>query len=758
MSSRPRPRPHRPHPPRSRPPRSLPVLILAVVAAVAALLAVPQAQPAASAADGLRLSAVSSRPELVTAGDALVTATVPKDRPLDRVRLTLDGADVTAAFRPDPETHTLTGLLDQLHAGDQQLVATAGPLRAKLSLTNHPATGPVISGPHESPYLCTTDRFKLVDGNTLGAPLDADCSIATRIDYAYRSTDGKTKPLPDPAVRPADLAWTTLPKSAQATLPEPVEGPARSRPSTGTGNEEVRVPFLIRIETGTRNRAIYQISMLHDPAAEAPSYFHRGPGWNDRLVYTFGGGCRRGWYTQGTNTGGVLDPELLGRGYAVASASLNVFGNNCNDLLAAETMMMIKERFVEGYGEPLFTIGWGSSGGSYQSHQIADNYPGLLDGVVVGQSFPDVTSATNFTLFDSRLLQHYFTDVAPDTFTAEQQRRVAGFLRWQSIKNLSDGAKRLDPDAEFPDGLPADLRYDAQTNPGGARADVYDHTANVYGRDPATGFARRPLDNVGVQYGLAALNAGVITVEQFLALNEGIGGLDLDAEPTPQRTAADPAARAAAYRTGRILYGGAGLAGTPIIDYRAYSEDAANGDIHMSTHGYATRARLTAANGDADNQVMLLEDNRYGGFSLTSPTLRYALTSMDTWLTALVREDGPGSAHRNAVRSKPAGLTDTCWSRDATPRKIVQPLTPDSAGECGQLFPVHSTPRLIAGAPLADDVVTCRLKPVDRADYAVAFTPAEQRRLTRLFPGGVCDWTRPGVGQQPPDGPWITVD
>ena len=36
----------------------------------------------------------------------------------------------------------------------------------------------------------------------------------------------------------------------------------------------------------------------------------------------------------------------------------------------------------------------------------------------------------------------------------------------------------------------------------------------------------------------------MITTEQFLDLNEGIGGLDLDAKPTPHRTAADPIARA----------------------------------------------------------------------------------------------------------------------------------------------------------------------------------------------------------------------
>jgi hypothetical protein len=42
---------------------------------------------------------------------------------------------------------------------------------------------------------------------------------------------------------------------------------------------------------------------------------------------------------------------------------------------------------------------------------------------------------------------------------------------------------------------------------------------NVFGRDPKTGFARRPIDHVGIQYGLKARNDGTITTEQFIDLN-----------------------------------------------------------------------------------------------------------------------------------------------------------------------------------------------------------------------------------------------
>ena len=45
---------------------------------------------------------------------------------------------------------------------------------------------------------------------------------------------------------------------------------------------------------------------------------------------------------------------------------------------------------------------------------------------------------------------------------------------------------------------------------------------NIYGTDE-TGFARSPWDNVGVQYGLAALKSGAITPAQFLDLNANVG-------------------------------------------------------------------------------------------------------------------------------------------------------------------------------------------------------------------------------------------
>jgi len=41
------------------------------------------------------------------------------------------------------------------------------------------------------------------------------------------------------------------------------------------------------------------------------------------------------------------------------------------------------------------------------------------------------------------------------------------------------------------------------------------------------------------------------------------------------------------------------------------------------------------------------------------------------------------------------------------------------------------------------------LKPVDRHDYPTSMSPADLARLKQIFPGGVCDWTKPGVNQVP---------
>src|SRR5687767_4342645 len=350
--------------------RILQVPGVALLAAIFLTVLTPSLAAAATVPE-VRITTLSSRADMVTGGNALIRVDVPPAVAMNAIAIKVNGQNMTSTFRADMAARTYTGLVSGLNVGLNNVAvytnATGiGRPAEQLTVTNYPIEGPVFSGPHEQPFICATQNFNLPAGlGNLGPPVDPTiCSINTRVDYIYRRTNNTYAPLPAGATSyPADMVTTTT-------------------------TQGKTVPFIVRIETGTVNRAIYQTTVLHDPIAQpAPTWDAPPPNWNGRLVYTFGGGCIGGWYRQGSSTGGVTDDFRLANGYAMASSSLNVYGNNCQDITAAESMMMVKERFVEAYGPPAHTQGWGCSGGSYAQHQITDNYPGLLDGIIPCRSF-----------------------------------------------------------------------------------------------------------------------------------------------------------------------------------------------------------------------------------------------------------------------------------------------------------------------------------------------------------------------------------
>jgi hypothetical protein len=354
--------------------------------------------------------------------------------------------------------------------------------------------------------------------------------------------------------------------------------------------------------------------------------------------------------------------------------------------------------------------------------------------------------ATIQFLADIQLLDRYYKDALE--LTEPQKQAVAGVGVYRGVAQTAPGAKRIQAPGACPAELPAAQRYDPVSNRAGTRCDVFDHTVNVYGRDPATGFARRPVDNTGVQYGLEPLNQGVITPAQFLDLNERIGGYDEDGNMVSARAVADPLALRAAYETGRVTNGAGGLASVPIIDSRIYLDLKASGDLHLKYHSFSFRERLARANGSAENEVLLVAGERAPrGYDA------YTIAKMDEWLTNLANDRGSDPLPRKIVRARPADLKDSCWTPAG--ERIVEPQT-FSGGECNKLYPSFPSPRMVAGGPVTNDILKCQLKPVDPREYRVAFSEEEQARLRRIFPDGVCDWSKPGVEQRGLKGTWLS--
>ncbi|HEY0451841.1 DUF6351 family protein, partial [Actinophytocola sp.] len=681
--------------------------VLAVTAALAtSLAAATTASAAGYHGSRLTVTTVSNpRPEFVSGGDVLVRVTAPAGQ---RVTVTRNGTDVTSGFARQPDG-SLLGLVTGLRLGRNTVAATAGGRDEDLRITNHAGSGPVFAGPQQRPFYCETVVFGL---DPAEQPL---CAAPAKVSYRYRTTAGQFAPLADPSTRPADLATATVAGRA--------------------------VPYIVRVETGVIDRAVYETAVLSDGSAPSPT--RPAAGWNGRLVYTFGGGCNGG-YHQGASTGGVLNDLFLSQGYGVASSTLNVLDNNCGTVISAEAAMMVKEHFAETYGPIRHTIGWGGSGGAIQQYDIADAYPGILDGIIPGVSYPDPLTTMN-PVTDCGLLNAYFAGPGA-SFTPAQRLAVSGYNAYSTCVSWGlTFLNRSTPTGSCPAAIPVEARWDPVTNPHGVKCSAAEQWVNQLGRD-SRGFVRSPLDNTGVQYGLSALESGAIAADQFVALNAGVGGYDETGSPVPARTMADPRALSAAYASDLINSARLGLRTTPIIDQRTYLDKVGPlADIHTAEMSYLMRARLIEANGTAANQVII---ENLPTPDQSAAAAAYELDAMDRWLTAI----GADGSHRDraakVVANKPVDLGDGCYLPSG--ERILERLTYPAGGRCGAVYPIAANPRLVAGADLSMTVLKCRLRPLDLGDYPVRFTAAQQAQLRAAFPGGVCDYSRPGVGQRPP--------
>ena len=700
----------------SRRPRvALSLATLLGVAAWALTLGQVSAAPSEQDA-GLAITSVSNpHPQLVSGGDVLLQVTVPVGVTLDRVRVTRNGADVTSAFAGQANG-TLLGLVTGLREGTNLIAARVASEEdtdgAELRVTNYPITGPVFTGPQQLPFFCETQAFGLQ------AAVQPFCSAPTQVTYLYKTTSGAFNPLADPTSRPADLAHATV--------------------------NGLTVPYIVRLEQGTIDRAVYQIAALFD--GNNPSPLHPDTSWNGRLVYTFGGGCDAG-YHQGSSTGGVITDLFLGQGFGVASSTLNVLNNNCSTIISAEAAMMVKEHFIETYGPVQHTIGWGGSGGAIQQYDIADAYPGIVDGIIPGVSFPDVTTTLG-PVTDCRLLDNFFA-ANGTLFNAAQMTAVSGFGTYSTCKSWdATFANRITATDSCDAAVPVSARYDPVTNPTGVKCSAAEQLVNQLGRNPNTGFVRSTLDNVGVQYGLAALASGVISPEQFVRLNESIGGYDVAGKPVAQRSQADPQALKAAYADDLLLSGGLGLATTPIIDQRLDLDFAGFGnDIHTTEWSYVIRQRMIE-HGTAANQVII--ENYFPTYPAAAA---YEFNAMERWLSAVDADTSDRSLQTKIVSDKPSDLSDGCFLATGL---SPEPLSYRGTGTCATQFPVFSNTRLVAGQPLDQAILKCSLAPIHFSAYSVTFTTDQKARLQAAFPHGVCDYSRRGVGQRPPRGTWLS--
>ncbi len=649
----------------------------------------------------VEIRVLSNRADLISSGDALVEVLLPEGASAEGLKVEVDGRDVgdQLALR---DSGRIIGVVSGLALGDNRLTAKLADGRgATLTLINHPHGGPVFSGPQIQPWTCNGGD-------------DAQCNRAPTIAYQYKSSaDGQLQDY-DPANPPASVATTTTDNGAT-------------------------VPYIIRTETGAIDRDEYRIAVLYDPGQPYEPWAPQ-PGYTGKLVIFHGASCDTAY--EMASAPDVMNDAALGRGFITMSHALNNAGHNCNIATQAESMVMTKEYLIERYGEVKYTIGSGCSGGALAQQQVANAYPGFYQAITPACSFTDAWSSAQ-QYIDYVMLRDYLENPAGwGTGVGWDPLAIAAVEGHPNPVNAITFTTAIpnsgEPTRSCP-GVPAEQVFDENTNPTGVRCTLQDYMVNLFGRRAEDGYAQRPFDNTGIQYGFKGLRDGRVSATQFVDLNTQIGGLDINGNPMSGRIEADRPALGYLYRSGAINTA-SNLDQTAIIDLRGPDPGA----FHDVYRTYVMRARLERNFGNARNQLLwrgsvpLLGDANYTDA---------AIFAADRWVAAYSQDPRDVPLAQKIIENLPVDITDRCTNGAGVDVPAVF---------CDSIVTAYSSPRIEAGMPMTEDVMKCQLKPMNAVDYLPAvFTAAQWAALQAAFPTGVCDYSLPAVDDQATL-PWLT--
>ena len=748
-------------------------------------------------ADPVEIRTTSNRADMVSGGDVTLQIVLPAGGRTDGLRVDVGGRDVSSAFRLQADG-TYRGVVTGLADGANVITAaTLNTRAASLTVTNAPRHGPVFSGAQIKPFYCATPVQQAVNGivpasnaSGLSGTADANCNIATEFKLYYRTTTaGCSLGLPDATAAIAATA-TTVPANptppANLCFKPYTAGTTPADMATTTTDAGVTVPYIVRVERGTMNRGLYDIAVLHNPAqgwnALAPQ-----AGWNGKVVFNFGastGQPRRQARPATAWTGSDLQ---LRRGVMVVANSMTDSARNSNRVMMSETVMMMKEHITDTYGPVKFTIGSGCSGGSINSNMAASIMPGLLDGVTTTCTYPD-SETTSMEVGDCVVLVEAYQKPGwlalqagltqaqinarkaainghPDQsachawFNAFGSNGRAGLYFPRLVANNVTGAIFQQPAATNNCELPNSAVYDPARPTETAslpRCNAWSWGESIWGKVTGSPAAKDTRDNVGVQYGLKALRRWrdrrrrVRHAERTGGRHRPRQHAARRAQRGRRRCAADRLPlghRGQRQATGQDRDDRHARLGRQQTSPRTCRRATRRTRSPSTTSGSASASATASWPRPATRTTRRSGASR--GTGLTPPgTMAFdAFLTMDQWLTTL-KADTSGATIEAKVRSaKPASAADFC----ILPSDATQTVKVTNAATCDAdpyLKPTFS-PRQIAGGPRAEDVLKCQLKPLVRTDYAAGtFSDAQWARLQAVFSTGVCDWSKPGVGQQ----------
>lgn len=644
---------------------------------------------------------------------------------------------------------------------------------------------PLFSGENQYPFVCGTEQ------SDLGQPLvDNQAHIGIKV-FKENETSTKTK--------------TIVGYSKDCNLPTRIQYYVKYKDHSGfikenSLDEVDSFEQIIRIETGTINRFIYMLALPVNKQ-DKPLAFNNSK-WNQKLIYRFKGGVGVGRKQGHVNIDRLLyeHESQLQQGYAVAFSTGTQTSNHYNIWLSEDTALRVKQQFIAQYGEPLYTIGIGGSGGAIQQYLLAQNHPGIIDAAIPLYSYPDMVTQVNYAL-DCELLEYYFDETSGNPMWAHWPNRtlVEGSNALNNAKNkygrLQGYAAILNGDfSKMPTGAsectngwrgPAHLinnpRFFSdyhEVDPLVLSSVDWSHWGDlhqVYGTDEH-GLGKRFWGNDGVQYGLASLKNASLSPAEFIQLNRNVGGWKATHEMQNEyfwhisgdksfkrlslwgqqnmthdgrkmlapRTQDNAAASVGAYQWGLVFLGFADL---PIIDLRHYLDHKL--DMHHSIASFTSRKRIEFAMGSSDHQLIWMSEldpslSRREVFR--SLPVDDALRVLDQWIFNI-----KGNPDKTVAENRPEPARDRCYDMhhniiDDTSNTWDGQWNQKPEGVCQARFPHYSHSRLVAGESVYSDTLVCEKVPVRVAMESGTYGDVDMweylSQLEGIFPNGVCRYPK----------------
>ena len=220
------------------------------------------------------------------------------------------------------------------------------------------------------------------------------------------------------------------------------------------------------------------------------------------------------------------------------STAMDNAGHDCSVLTEAESLIMAKGRLIDEYGTLRYTIGTGCSGGSLAQQQVANAYPGVYQGILPAVLVPGLLvdrAAARRLPAHPQLLRGPGRG-ARGSLDAGADRRRPGSSK---LRQLRGAEHAVLADAGGPGyacaGVPrAALEPDQPDRHPVRPRGLHDQPVRaLQGRQPLR-LRRHSARQRRRAVRPDPLEQGIITPEQFVDLNQKIGGYDHNFD-TPRR-------------------------------------------------------------------------------------------------------------------------------------------------------------------------------------------------------------------------------